>query len=100
LEVEFETTKEESMNLQEKISLAISQIVKDGDTVLNAGGNEMIVKKVNKKTLITVSSLNGKDISWKWSEIHLPKSRNPEILAAIKAMRSKDIQNTVTLEDV
>lgn len=80
------------MNLQEKITLAISQIVKVGDTVINAGGNEMIVTKVNKKSFLTVC--NGQNVSWKWSEIHLPKSRNPEIIAAIKTMKNEVYKDT------
>lgn len=69
------------MNLQEKINLAMSQILKVGDTVINWGNNELKVSKVNKKS-VTVSS----GVKYKYSEIHLPESRNSELIAAVKVM--------------
>lgn len=80
------------MTVSQQMDLAMSKLLKVGDTVLNWGDNEMTVKKVNKKTIVTPSPAPGyPDTVWKYSEISLPKSRMPELVAMVKKIREEGI---------
>ncbi len=78
------------MNTEQLVNLALFKMLKVGDTVLNWGGNEMVVKKVNKKTIVTPSPAFGyPDSVWKYSEISLPKSRTPELVEMVKKIKEE-----------